>query len=330
MAASKKYIAAQFFFLGFFSLLFAHVVWGQSAAKKPFLNELSITSINDNYAPPFKDRYFSNGFNITFSRAIQGRFLRKKTESGLSEKSIIRFGIAHEIYTPKNITERNPLSYDRPYAGYLFAKFSVDSFWESRNGLRLAFIAGIIGPKAGGGRVQSWWHSLFSLKKPEGWENQISNVPVFNLGLMHQRSWLQFQRFDVISTTGAEVGTGFNNLSAGALVRTGDIKPIDHSAITASMPGGGTASGNQENEWYFFLGAKNSFVLHNTLIEGNLFHPSKSGFTESAEFYLLTLSAGFAHSTSAFTVKATMNRLSPEVVGGDNHTYASLEMAVRF
>ena len=105
---------------------------------------------------------------------------------------------------------------------------------------------------------------------------------------------------------------------------------MDRSAITGSLADKNSVSHYHENEWYLLFGVKNSFVIHNTLIEGNLFRPSANAHTEASESYLLDVTAGFAYSTKAVTWKATMHRLSPEVVDGGNHTYASLEMAVRF
>ncbi|WP_158278657.1 lipid A deacylase LpxR family protein [Rhodohalobacter mucosus] len=308
----------------------AHLAMGQHAIKKPLKNELRVTSVNDNYAPPFRDRYFTNGLSITYSRATEGTFLEKITKSEETAKSIIRIGISHEIYTPENISETNPLSNDRPYAGYLFTNITVNTFWESKNSLRLALHTGIIGPLAAGGSVQAWWHKLINQEQPQGWESQIGNEPVINFGLTYGRSWTLSQKFDVISTAGAETGTGFNNLYAGVTVRAGEIRPMDRSAITASMPETGTMPDFRKNEWYLLFGIKNTFVIHNTLIEGNLFRPSKNGHTQSAEFYLFDIITGFAYSTNAVTWKATVHRLSPELAGGGNHTFASLEMAVRF
>lgn len=330
MAATNNYIAAQLLFVLIPGLFLTQVVIGQPTTKSSLKNELSITSINDSYVPPFGDRYFTNGINITFSRIIRGRFLWKTFIDGQPTKSIIRYGIAHEIYTPKNITEHNPIAFDRPYAGFLFSNFTVDTFWMSRHNLQLSLIVGLIGPKTRAGELQRWWHKLINYTQPEGWNNQIGNEPVVNFGFQYRRTLLLFQQIDMISTIGAEAGTGFNKLYTGATVRTGDFNPIDQSVVTASRLGDGAVSNDNGSEWFLFLGINHSFVLHNTLIEGNLFHPAKSGYIEQANFYLLALHTGFAYSTQIFTWKATLYRLSPEVADGDSHSYASLKMAVRF
>jgi len=322
--------ATQLFYVVVLSLPLACVVRGQPIFDKGLKNEISITSFNDDFVPPFGDRYFTNGLNITYSRAMKGLFLWRNIISDKKAKAIIRFTIAQEIFTPKNITERNTSAYDRPYAGYLFTNISIDTFWESKTSLQLLLTAGIIGPKAGGRKVQVWWHKLINYSQPEGWETQIDNLPVINLGIKYRRSWLKSNYFEALSTIGAEAGTGFNNLYTGAMVRAGGIKPMDYSAISASRLGGGIVSDSVEKEWFLFLGLTNNFVIHNTLIEGGLFNPAKNEHTETAEFYLITIKTGIAYSTTVFTWKATVHQLSPEVAGGENHRYASLKTVVRF
>jgi len=330
MAVFKIHIVAQLFFVFYFSLSCACDAWGQSIVENTLNDELMVTSSNDNYMPPFEDCYFTNGLKVKFSRATKSHLLRRNAKSGRPLKSIVRVGIAHEIYTPKNTTERDPHSYNRPYAGYLYSNFTVDTFWEGQKSLRLAINAGIIGPLAGGGRVQAGWHKLIKQEQPVGWENQIGNVIVINFRITYRRAWTLSQRFDVISAAGAEMGTGFNNLYSGVTVRTGEIRTIDRSAVTGSILDADSDSVFHEKEWYLLFGVKSSFVVHNALIEGNLFQPSTSRYTNAADLYLLDIRAGFAYSINVFTWKVTMHRLSPEVAGGGSHTYASLEMAMRF
>jgi len=41
-----------------------------------------------------------------------------------------------------------------------------------KHNLQIGLIVGLILPKAGGGKLQTWWHNLINYNQPEGWEYQ--------------------------------------------------------------------------------------------------------------------------------------------------------------
>lgn len=314
--------------ISFLGLFLPVSAFGQNIRPKHFKNEVHISSSNDNFWPPFYDRYFTNGLDVRYSRILNNQIL-----PGKHRKSIIRFNIGQKLYTSKEIVETNVLKFDRPYAAFLYLRSSLDTFWNSKHNLRTSLISGIIGPKAGGEQVQIWWHKLIHYTRPEGWEYQISNEFVINIELEYLRSWLFSNQFEILSTTGLQTGSSFNNLFIETTVRTGNLLTIDRSAITGSRiknKSGTSQNQFRSNEWFLFLGFRNTFVLHNSLIEGRLLQPLKSKHTEDAEFHFTKTRAGVAYSTPTFTWMATAHWLGPEVVGGKSHNYASIDMAVRF
>ena len=334
MVRDKAYIGA-IFFLAFAVFSPSVMVSAQSANDSGFKNELTFTLVNDNFTPPFRDRYFTHGLSITFSRALKRRLLWENIFWEEPVKSVLQVSLTQEIYTPESIIERDAHEYDRPYAGYLFTNTSLHTHWKRRNSLFVTLTTGIIGPKAGGAKVQEWWHGLINLSEPIGWENQVSNEAVVNLGLQYQRAILEANRFDIISAIGGQAGTAFNTARLGTMLRLGNIDPKDRSAIAGRRFGGYGASTravnyHRKNEWFLFLELSNAFVFHNALIKGNFFKISDSSLTKEPEPYFTTLKAGAAFSTTLFTWIFTAYQLSPEVKGGGTHNYASIEMAVRF
>lgn len=309
-------------------------VIGQNTGLKPVNKEIRITSSNDNFWPPFYDRYFTNGLDIGFSKALGDRKILGNLIPQVQRKSIIHFKAGQKLYTSQSITEKDVSKFDRPYAAFLYLRTSLNVFWKNKHNLKMALTSGIIGPKAGGRQVQSWWHKLINYSSPEGWEHQIGNEPVLNVELKYLRSWLFSNRFEILSNTGFQAGTSFNNLYTGTTVRTGKILVFDHSALTGSRLNKNSTlqAGSQynDNEWFLFLGFNYTFVLHNSLIEGGLLDPLKSKHTEDAESFFATMKAGIAFSTPIHTCKVTTHWLSPEVVGGKSHNYASIDISVRF
>lgn len=314
--------------IGILTFLLAGSAHGQNPKEGRLRNELRFMSANDNFFPPFHDRYFTNGLSITFSRMLDDGFLRNGEVSGGHYKSIFHFGLGQMIYTPNSITEQKITEFDRPYAAYLFLKPSISLFWWRRNSLVLGLDIGLIGPKAGGERVQSWWHKLLSLDEPRGWRYQISDELLLNFGFKYQHSWWISPRFDLISTIKAQAGTAFDDLYFGLMARTGNPGPIDRSAITNSLLNNNNSS--RAREWFLFWEFSNAFVFHNTLIDGSLLHPSKNVHTEHARSQYFISKAGIAFSKRHISWIFSMYHLTPEVTGGKGHTYGSIELAVRF
>jgi len=308
--------------------------YGQAEPGEIFRHELRIGSTNDSYTPGEQDYYFTNGLDITYNRLTERRLLLKDILPDEQQKTILRFRLGQEIYTPFEITENDLADLDRPYAGYLFLKTSLDNFWDSKNRLKLSVNLGVIGPKSGGKWLHTNWHKWFNFSDPEGWQYQIGHVPVINIGIEYQRSRKIARWADFIVTSGIQTGTAFNNLSLGGRIRTGDLNPMDYSSINNSRLGTGSVTGSmapdERKEWFFFFGFNNTAVLHNALIEGGFLFSTDNIHTERAKPYLATLDAGFSYSLPAVTWTLQMNQLSTEVAGARTHNYISVDFSYRF
>ncbi|TYP92123.1 hypothetical protein LX73_2373 [Fodinibius salinus] len=309
------------------------VSYGQANTDKKFQNQISASTINDNFLPPYQDYYFTNGLHLSYSRLVNSDFFLSNIMSGEQRKQILRFTLGQEIYTPRLIRAQTIANIDRPYAGYLFLTSTLDTFWRRQNYLQLGLTLGVIGPSAGGEQLQKKWHKWFGFPQPLGWQFQIQNLPVANINMDYKYSFPLSSSADIISNTGFRAGTAFNDLSAGAKLRLGDINAIDHSVATASQlqkKGKDTPADHHKKEWFVFLGVNNTFVLHNALIEGNTFDSTKQAYIKEAEPYLLTISGGFEYALPVVSWRLVMSQLSPEVKGGRRHNIVRVSMAVRF
>src|SRR2546426_4393810 len=82
-------------------------------------------------------------------------------------------GFGQEIYTPENLLSPVLQTNDRPYAGWLFARFSLQRRgeltprWSVLENFDLDF--GVIGPESQAEDTQKVWHG----KDPRGWQNQL-------------------------------------------------------------------------------------------------------------------------------------------------------------
>lgn len=304
--------------------------YGQKGRADTNKNQISATTTNDNFLPPIQDYYYTNGINLGYSRLIENdHFLSQIIPRG-HRKTILRFKIGQQIYTPNDIESITPAGMDHPYAGYLYLKTTLDNFWGQSKNLQFSLTTGVIGPASGAEGTQKKWHRWFNFQQPEGWRYQIQNMAVINLGTQYRRSFSISQHIDVIPKAGFRVGTAFNDISAGVKVRLGHINPIDHSAVAGSRIG---SAGNQDggsNNWYFFLGIYNRLVLHNALIEGKLVSSNTNRFTPKTKPYLLTMNGGLAFSLPSVSWRLIMKQLSREIVDGKSHNIVSLKMTLQF
>ena len=144
----------------------------------------------------------------------------------------VGISIGQNIYTPQDTDAFQPIFNDRPYAGWLYASFALQSIYkvngEPRRLDTLQFDIGVVGPAAGGEFVQNNFHRLIANPPANGWPNQLYNEPTFNLTF--ERRWrsapsVVFQdpklEYDVIPRLGVTVGNVADYVSAGGILRIG-------------------------------------------------------------------------------------------------------------
>lgn len=93
----------------------------------------------------------------------------------------VSWSIAQEMHTPNDITIRNPPKDDQPYAGILY----VDSLLYAKTERWIhawEFKLGVVGPSSQADETQRWAHNQLGDDEPQGWDTQLPNEPVINLG----------------------------------------------------------------------------------------------------------------------------------------------------
>jgi lipid A 3-O-deacylase len=194
------------------------------------------------------------------------------------------FSLGQNIYTPDDITARNPDPNDRPYAGWTYigvGLVSVDG--DQLDNLQLDI--GIVGPYSLAEDVQKAWHEWFGFARPEGWDSQLRNEPGFVL--TYERKWRQWKRFGLIGLdgdltphAGASVGNVLTQAATGFTIRLGNdlARNYDYGPprIRPSLPGSDFFVLGGGFSWYVFAGIEARGVLRNIFLDGNTFRDSAS------------------------------------------------------
>lgn len=241
-----------------------------------------------------EDRHYTNGAALDFA------FKAPKLADWLESRGVSTEGaaagafVAHEIYTPEDISLREPDPEDRPYAGYLYGGFYAQR--ENADTLdHLQLNLGVVGPSSLAEPVQEWIHDNFSGEDPNGWDAQLGDE--ISVNAVYRRTFrIDLERLMadalsgrgeddldgwVIDTSGplgvellpygeVRVGTTHRDATVGGLFRVGWKLPDDFGPAQVRDPGSFTGAGPQRG-WsvYAFGGAAVRFVEWNTFLNGS-------------------------------------------------------------
>lgn len=240
-----------------------------------------------------EDRHYTHGTRIAYLSSEDvpdwlyrgARYVPVFSRTGHLRAS---FAVGQSIFTPRDISSRELIEDDRPYAGWLYCGVGLVSDHRVRDGAvqsnRLDVLelnVGIVGPQAFAGETQAFVHKLIDSARPKGWHHQLQN----ELGLLlhYDRQWQAQYFFDVGGLgidlsphVGGSLGNVNTSLAAGAVFRFGQDLPSDYGPplIRPSRIGSGFFHPTRKFGWYLFAGVEGRLVLHNIFLDGNTFEPS--------------------------------------------------------
>ena len=208
---------------------------------------------------------------------------RAQSDTRGALKARASVSIGQSIYTPEDTFTAQLIQDDRPYAGWLYLGFGLVANQGSERYDKLALELGMVGPSSLAEDVQTFWHSLFGLHVPEGWDNQLNNEPGVVLYYEQARRFdpkkvLFDLEFDVIPHFGGSIGNVFTYGAAGFIMRLGSglAENFGLPRIRPSLPGGAYFRPGKGINWYIFAGLQGRAVLRNIFLDGNTFSDSHS------------------------------------------------------
>jgi hypothetical protein len=268
------------------ALMFLTMPLESLAADEPTKGTLSVILENDFFYN--RDNNYTNGVRVAWLSAPGGApewSLRAARLFPLFPKEgTVRIGyaIGQDMYTPKDISLRNPPLDDQPYAGWLYG--SAGLIAETGRRLdQLELTVGMVGPASLAEETQKRVHEIISSDEPQGWDTQLRNEP--GLILTYQRSWRSVVSksilgvpFDMTPHAGGALGNIFTYANAGIMLRFGRRLPLDYGPprIQPSLPGSGFLVPNDGFGWYLFAGIDGRAVARNIFLDGNTFRDSRS------------------------------------------------------
>jgi hypothetical protein len=271
------------------------------------------------------DQGYTNGVFFTFNSASTPS-LAGSAPAGIRHAAMLLpfkpgavqgWGMAagQKMWTPSDITATEEIENDRPYAGLLF----LDTYlYEYSPGVvnRYNFMIGTVGPNAYAEESQKFVHGIVGSTDPKGWENQIDNQLVFDIGYETHRPLIRQnvslnQQVETAIIGRAHLGNFQSEAAIGGVARWG-------TGLSSSFGSVGFSPGNyvdisvlssSRNGYFFFVGAEGRYRYNDITIEGDR---EKGQYSVDIEHWQATGVAGFVyyHENWGASLSVAMN--SPE------------------
>ena len=222
--------------------------------------------------------------------------------------------VAQEMHTPDDITIANPPVSDQPYAGVLYVDsvlYARSERWTYAWELKL----GVVGPASQAEEAQKAVHDLIGGDEPMGWDTQLPNEPVINIGLTAAHLLAEGNaggtaRWRLVPIGSASLGTYYTGVGAGMYGEIGWnlSDALGGAALREGFNAASTVGVGPVDGWSvsFFAGLGGHAVAHFLPLDGTVFNDSRSVDTKP---FIGNASLGFAvrHGGFALSVATTFS-----------------------
>jgi hypothetical protein len=273
---------------------------------------------HDNDFLVFTDRYYSSGSFISY------RWLSKNQKDSLNNRQHMLY-LSHEIYTPSDLLETNTRFYERPYAGFLGFHYQYSIANVTRL-FEFEYAMGFTGKMSGASGLQSLFHNTAAEdSRIATWLGQLNNGVTSNLYFTYLREWkLQDNPLSFHISAGPTIAIGTKDIfiqnEAGVYI--GIRNPMNSSLAYDQLS-------TSNNELFFSLIMTYRYVIHDTLLEGNLIGDSSEVLREPYQnLYLFKLGLNYRLKRNDF--KLIYNYETDETRKAEPHTYITISIARSF
>ena len=264
------------------------------------LATVSFTSDND--APFGTDSDYTNGLFVSYTTGKLNDSARSELLS-LSTHSLdkVEFVLGQKMYTPDNISSSFPIANDRPYAGFLYSEVNYLTILPERMS-RYNVTLGTVGENSLAQQAQRLVHDMTDSEYPNGWEFQVDEGLVANLGYLNHYAWNRTTfsnstQFELANVSEVNIGNFRSDVSTGLMFRWGEYlsSSIGAANIDSGRPFRAGYLGKGTDGWFAFTGLEARYRFNDITIEGD-----RPGIADP-ENYPATLEKGQATLVAGFT-----------------------------
>lgn len=184
------------------------------------------------------DRHYTNG--VRLSLLLPPPRVLAERAAAIGRTADWGLVLGQQIFTPEDLSAREPIEGDRPYAGWLYAgivlRLRGGDPWDLPGGRPVLdtfeLDVGMVGPWSLAETTQRWVHEVLGVDEPSGWEHQVRQWPALQLSWLRQVRLLRASlplglELDLTPHVGVAAGTILVQARAGATLRVGWELPAD-------------------------------------------------------------------------------------------------------
>lgn len=245
----------------------------------------------------------------------------------------ITLSMGQMMYTPIDTEVSDPSDTDQPYAGLAYTAIGFCAR-DLKTFTSLELIVGVVGPHAYAEDTQRTVHQWLGQDVPAGWDQQIDDELIFNLGLERRGRWRPLYNasgwgMEWIPSLGTAIGNAVTNVHSGLQLRMGWNLPQDFGENIIRMGISNTPSeyGSRFHQrrpfsFYTFAGIDGQFVLWDISLDGNTF--DRNEFTNKEPLrYLLNGGVGIVYKNFSLSLAYVRSSEAFELQG-EPHAYGTV------
>ena len=272
-------------------------LFGSCVSSGDGLRAGSVLRSVDNDVFDDSDDQYTSGVSFSYISAHAGSFedtplpkrlagaLESRWGFGGEDRRFVIYSLSHRIFTPTDLAARDVVDDDLPYSALLYGTATVGS--QSTDVLdAFSLSLGVVGPLALGEEVQSTVHEWIGSEDPQGWDNQLENELLVNLGYDHRRRLVRVGRprglgADLLGGLSLSAGNIQTQASASSTLRIGYGVPSNfhmQAPFLAEDSLGLRAYGRpaERRSVYGFAGFAATVLGNAIYLDGNTFTDSHS------------------------------------------------------
>jgi len=296
----------------------------QLEAQQTYSKEIGLISDNDLYISTYYDRYYTNGTFLYFKSLAKTSRLKKIRE----------FKIGHQMYTPEFASSHTLQAIDRPYAGYIYARYSQLFFSDKNYGLKSSFELGLLGPDAKAQELQNTIHAFYGFEDAEGWQYQINNTLGINMQFLLLKPFSKSpkKRIDFTSSSTLQLGTIFSELTTSIYTRINLFSaPLTNYSNTILFGSNlNHKKGSQKKELFIFIKPQIGYALYNATIQGSLFNNNEANNFDVNSF-IYEIEIGIKYAIKRFDLAYSFIKYSKKTqsIQQPTNNYGSIQIAFK-
>ncbi len=230
----------------------------------------------------------------------------------------ITLSVGQMIYTPMDTDTPDLSESDRPYAGLAYTAIGFCER-DLKKFSSIEFIIGIVGPHSYAEDTQKSVHQWLGQDAPNGWDHQVDDEFIFNLGLERRRRWRPHYTpsgfgMEWIPSMGMSLGNAITHVHSGLQLRMGWNLPQDfgEDIIRLGISSAPSEYGSRFHHRrpfsiYAFGGMDGQFILWDVTLDGNTF--DKNEWIQREPFRY-TLNGGIGGAYKRFSLSLSYVRSS--------------------